>query len=585
MHPTDPSADRIKNVRTPGRWQSVFSTDHRVIGMQYFFLSLSAVLIGMALSLLMRIHIIWPQLRIPLLGEIKPETYLAFMTMHGTLMVFFVLSTAPLSAFGNLILPAQIGARRMAFPVVNMLSLWTTLVSFLVMVAALFVTGGGPGAGWTQYPPLSALEAAGPGQGLGMDLWILSIGLFCLASLMGAVNFIATTLRMRVKGMTLMRMPLTVWSWFVTSMLVLLAFSVLLAAALLLYSDRHWATSFFLPAGLVVNGLPIHLKRAGGSPLLWQHLFWFFGHPEVYIAILPGMGVTSHLISTFSRKRIFGYRSMVYANLAIGVLGFLVWGHHMFVAGMNPYYVMAFSTLTLVIAVPSSVKTINWLATLLGGRIRFTTPMLFSIGFVSLFITGGLSGPMLAQPEVDRYLHDTYFVVAHFHMIMGMAGVFALFAATYFWFPKMFADRLMDERLGKIHFWLTFIGAYATFMPMHFLGMAGHPRRYSQILGSADYLQNLLPLQRFITISAMVLAAAQLIFLFNLFRSMYAGKFSGPNPWESTSLEWAIPEPGQQLIVSHGPYEFGISPESGVKRDYTMQSDSPHITSNPTEAS
>jgi cytochrome c oxidase subunit 1 len=381
--------------------------------------------------------------------------------------------------------------------------------------------------------------------------------------------------------MTLMRMPLTVWSWFVTAMLILLAFSVLLAAGILLFSDRHWGTSFYLPAGLVVNGVPLHLKRAGGSPLLWQHLFWFFGHPEVYIAILPGMGVTSHLISTFSRKRVFAYRAMVYAMLSIGVLGFLLWGHHMFVSGMNPYYVMAFSTLTLVIAVPSGVKTINWLATLWGGRIRFTTPLLFSIGFVSLFITGGLTGPILAQPEVDRYLHDTYFVVAHFHMIMGMAAIFALFAATYFWFPKMFPDRLMDERLGHLHFWLTFVGAYATFMPMHYLGMAGHPRRYSQIVGSADYLQQLLPVQTFITISAIVLISAQLIFLINFFRSIYRGHFAGPNPWESTTLEWTTPEYSQRIVVHHGPYEFGISPASDSNRDYVMQSDAPYLSSKP----
>jgi cytochrome c oxidase subunit 1 len=295
------------------------------------------------------------------------------------------------------------------------------------------------------------------------------------------------------------------------------------------------------------------------------------------------MGVTSHLISTFSRKRVFAYRAMVYSMLSIGVLGFLVWGHHMFVAGMNPNYVMAFSTLTLVIAVPSGVKTINWLGTLWGGRIRFTTPLLFSVGFISLFITGGLTGPILAQPEVDRYLHDTYFVVAHFHMIMGMAAVFALFAATYFWFPKMFGDRLMDERLGRMHFWLTFMGAYATFLPMHFLGMAGHPRRYSQIQGSAEYLQKLLPLQTFITLSAILLITAQLIFLFNFFRSMKRGKFSGANPWQSTTLEWAVTEPGPKIIVNHGPYEFGNFESSGLQRDFVMQSDSPLATSNPAD--
>lgn len=558
--------------RVPVRSGGIFSTDHRQIGRQYFLLSLAAVLVGIVLSLLMRLHIVWPEAKLPFLGQIKPEQYLAYMTMHGTLMVFFVLSVAPQNAFGNLVLPQQIGARAMAFPRLNMLSFWTTLISFIVMVSALFVTGGGPMSGWTQYPPLSAIASAGTGQGLGTDLWIVSIAIFCVASLMSAVNFITTTLRGRAEGMSLMRMPLTVWSWFVTAMLTLLAFSVLLAAALLLFSDRHWGTSLYLPAGLVVNGAEL-TGHSGGSPLLWQHLFWFFGHPEVYIAILPGMGVTSHMLSTFSRKPVYGYRSMVYSLLAIGILGFMVWGHHMFVAGISPYAVMAFSTLTMVIAVPSSVKVINWLGTLRGGRIRFTVPLLFSVGFVSLFITGGLSGPILAQPAVDMYLHDTYFVVAHFHMIMGMAAVFAIFAATYFWFPLLFPDRLMNEQLGRAHFWLTFIGAYATFMPMHFLGLAGNPRQYSQIAGSAEYLQRLLPVHTFITISAFVLAAAQLIFLYNLVYSAMRGKFSGANPWEATTLEWE-PDQGRKLTVHHGPYEFG--PREDSRRDFTMQSEPPY---------
>lgn len=553
-----------------------FTTDHHVIGQQYFFLSLAAVLIGMALSLLMRVHIVLPEARLPFFGQMKPEQYLAYMTMHGTLMVFFVLSVAPQNAFGNLVLPEQIGSRRMAFPRLNMLSFWTTLLSFVVMVAGLFVTGGGSMSGWTQYPPLSAITSAGAGQGLGTDLWILSIAIFCLASLMSAVNFITTVLRLRAEGMRLMRMPLTAWSWFVTAMLTLLSFSVLLAAAVLLFSDRHWGSSFYLPTGLVVNGAMLPVKRGGGSPLLWQHLFWFFGHPEVYIAILPGMGLTSHLLSTFARKPVYGYRAMVYSMLSIGVLGFMVWGHHMFVAGISPYYVMAFSTLTMVIAVPSGVKTINWLGTLRGGRIRFTTPLLFSVGFVSLFITGGLSGPILAQPRVDVYLHDTYFVTAHFHMIMGMAAVFAIFAATYFWFPLLFSDRLMNEGLGRAHFWLTFVGAYCTFMPMHFLGLAGNPRQYSQIAGSAGYLQPLLPIHMFITISAFALAGAQLIFLYNVFHSALRGKFSGANPWEATTLEWE-PQREQKIVVYHGPYEFGAREDS--RRDFTMQGEPPYTYS------
>ena len=531
----------------------VFATDHRMIGRQYFFLSLAAVLVGMLLSLIMRLHVVWPEMRIPLLGEIRPEDYLAYMTMHGTLMVFFVLTTAPQSAFGNLVLPEQIGARRMAFPTLNALSFWLTAVAFAIVVAALAVEGGASQSGWTQYPPLSAIPATGPGQGLGMDLWIAGISVFCFGSVLGAINFIATTLRMRAPGMSLMRMPLTVWAWFVTAQLTLLAFSVLLAATLLLFFDRHMGTSFFVPAGVMVNGVAI--KHSGGSPLLWQHLFWFFGHPEVYIAILPGMGLTSHLLSTFARKPVFGYTAMVFSTMAIGFFGFLVWGHHMFIAGLNPYATLAFATLTMVVAIPSGVKTVNWLATLWRGRIRLTTPMLFSIGFVSLFVTGGLTGPILAQPTIDAYLHDTYFVVAHFHMIMGMAAVFAIFAGTYYWFPKLFCGRLMSESLGRIHFWLTFLGAYATFLPMHFLGMAGHPRRYAQIAGSAEYLQALLPLQMWVTLASIGLIAAQAIFLFNLFWSMKRGAVAEANPWQSTSLEWQNAD--GPVVVHHGPYEYG----------------------------
>jgi cytochrome c oxidase subunit 1 len=549
----------------------LLSTDHKVIGRQYFFLSLAAVLVGAWLSLLMRIHLVWPHAAIPLLGEIKPENYLAQLTMHGTLMVFFVLSTVPQAGFGTFFLPLQLGAGNMAFPRLTAAGFWTALTSFLVLMTAFFVPGGAPGAGWTQYPPLSALTSAGPGQGLGTDLWLVSVGLFCLSSLMSAVGFVATTVRHRTPGMTWMRMPLTCWSWFVTSILILLAFGILLAAVILLMLDRHAGTSFFLPGGLLISGKAI--AHSGGSPLLWQHLFWFFGHPEVYIAILPAMGVTSHLLSVFARKPVFGYKAMVGATLAIGALGFMVWGHHMFVSGMNPYAGFAFSTLTTAIAVPSAIKTFNWVATLYGGRIRYATPLFFSAGFVSLFITGGLTGPILAQPALDTYLHDTYFVVAHFHLIMAMAGLFAIFSATYFWFPRMFG-RMMNERLGRLHFWITLFGAYATFVPMHLLGIAGHPRRYSDLSG-VQYVTAMAPLQRFITLAAIVTIAGQLIFLVNLFWSMRKGPAAEANPWKCGTLEWtpasyATNEGAGEWRprVNHGPYEYNVS---GAEKDFTMQ--------------
>src|SRR6202045_2087543 len=556
----------------------IFSLDHKVIGMQYFFLALTAVWVGMFLSLLMRIHLLWPGISLPLFGEIKPETYLTLLTMHGTIMVFFVLTTAPQGGFGNYFLPIQIGAPDMAFPVLNALSFWVTALAFVVMVSAFFVVGGAPLHGWTGYPPLSALTNSGPGEQLGADLWITSIALFCLGALMSALNFITTTLDMRVKGMTLMRMPLTCWAWFITAILGLLAFGVLLSAGILLLLDRNAGTSFFVPL-VTINGQLTGHK--GGSPLLWQHLFWFFGHPEVYIAILPAMGLCSQLLSVFSRKPIFGYKAMVYAMLSIGFLGFMVWGHHMFMSGMSPYTAFAFSVMTMAIGVPSAIKTFNWLGTLWGGRIRFYSPMLFAIGFVSLFVSGGISGPFLAQPVLDIQLHDTYFVPAHFHLIMGVASIFGIFAATYYWFPKMFG-RMMNETWGRIHFFLTLSGTYAIFMPMHYAGMAGQTRRYSQFTEVA-YLQKLMPLQTFMTYAAIITIAAQLIFVINLFWSMFKGPKASDNPWESTTLEWtsATPPPhdnfgGVTPVVHHGPYEYGVP---GAPRDYVMQTDPATVAS------
>jgi len=556
----------------------VFGTDHKVIGLQYFFLALAAVTIGIILSLLMRFHLVWPMAHLPFVagGIMTPEQYLALVTMHGTIMVFFVLTTAPQSAFGNYFLPIQIGAPDMAFPRLNMLSFWLTLTAFLLMLAAFVVPGGAPISGWTAYPPLSGLgEIAGPGEGIGQSIWVISILVFCFGSLLGSINFISTTIDMRAPGMTLMRMPLTVWAWFVTAILSLLAFAVLLAGGILLVLDRSAGTSFFLPAGLVVNGEP--LAHGGGSPLLWQHLFWFFGHPEVYIAILPGMGVVSHILANFSRKPVFGYRAMALALCAIGFMGFLVWGHHMFVSGMNPYSGLAFSVLTMSIGVPSAIKTFNWLGTLWGGKIQFRSPMLFAIGFVSFFVTGGLSGIFLAQPAVDTMLHATYYVVGHFHIVMGVAAIFGIFAATYYWFPKMFG-RKMDETLGKLHFWLTFVGVYCIFMPMHFVGVAGGIRRYADSTG-ANYLAALQPLHRFMTFAAFITAAAQLIFFYNFFRSLRKGERASANPWNATTLEWITSSPpppdnfgGHYPSVYREPYEYSVP---GAHQDFLPQNLAP----------
>ena len=574
----------------------VFSTDHKVIGIQYWCLALFSVFVGMGLSLLMRLQLGWPGQEFEFLktlfpsaaenGTISGELYLSMLTMHGTIMVFFVLTTAPQGGFGNYFLPIQIGADDMAFPVLNMLSFWITFVALVVLMGAFCVNLFdpddlnmlnviGPIGGWTGYAPLSALgDKAGPGQGTGVILWITSIALFCVASLLGALNFITTMLNMRSKGMSLMRLPLTCWAWFTTAVLALLSFPVLLAAGILLLLDHLAGTSFFIPGGTYLSGELVK-DHAGGSPILWQHLFWFFGHPEVYIAILPGMGLTGHLLATFSRKPVFGYRAMVYSIFAIGLLGFFVWGHHMFISGMSPYSAIAFSLITLTIGVPSAIKTFNWLGTLWGGQIRFTTPMLFAIGFVSLFVSGGITGLFLGQTSIDIPLHDTYFVVGHFHLIMGVAAIFGMFAGTYFWFPKMFG-KMMNEGMGKLHFVITFIGVNAIFVPFHVMGMAGAPRRYAGH-DKLNYLQSIMPMNRFISWVAFVTIAAQLIFLANLIWSWAKGKKATDNPWEATSLEWTIPSPpphdnfaGIEPYVHRGPYEYSVP---GASKDYLMQTD------------
>src|ERR1700733_14343865 len=518
----------------------VFSLDHKVIGLQYYGLALAAVTLGMLLSWLMRIHLVSPNAAIPGLcliaktgapgGIITPEYYLSLLTMHGTLMVFFVLTNAPFAGFGNYFLPIQIGAEDMAFPRFNMMSFWTTFAAFVVLILAFFIPDGPPISGWTAYAPLSAIGSdAGPGLGWGQNLWAISIALFCAGSLLGALNFIATTLDLRAKGMTLMRMPICTWAWFITSCIALLAFAVLLPACLLLILDRTAGTSFFIPSGLVVSDrLQPH---AGGSPLLWQHLFWFFGHPEVYIAILPSMGIVSHVLMASMRKPLLSAKVIIYSMLSIGFLSWMVWGHHMFVSGMNPFSSLLFSFPTLTITIPATIMTLIWLGSLYGANIRMTAAALFALGFISMFVSGGVSGFFLAQPSIDIYLHATYFVVGHFHMVMGVAAIFGVFAGTYFWFTKMTGGR-MNERLGRLHFWLTFIGTYCIFMPFHYLGLAGNVRRYSAF--TDDFLVPLIPVHRFITVAALVTGAAQLIFIFNLIYSRFKGAPAPDNPWECT---------------------------------------------------
>ena len=584
MH--DVSAHAVHHHAPPQGFirKHVFSLDHKVIGKQYYALALVAVFTGMVLSWLMRLHLGWPALKIPglhLLSKagapgdaMTPEYYLQLLTMHGTIMVFFVLTTAPFAAFGNFFLPIQVGAEDMPFPRFNMMSFWVTFVAFLVLVAAFIVSGGPPLSGWTAYAPLSAVGAvAGPGQGLGQELWAASIAIFCVGQLLGSLNFITTTLDLRTKGMSLMRLPLSAWAWFITSCMGLTAFAVLMPACILLILDHVAGTSFFVASNLVVNDqLQPH---SGGSTLLWQHLFWFFGHPEVYIAIVPAMGIVSHVLITNMRRPLLSAKVIIYSMTSIAFLSYMVYGHHMFVSGMNPFSSLAFSFPTLIITIPATIITLIWIGSLYGSKLRINSASLFALGFISMFVSGGVSGFFLAQPSIDIMLHATYFVVGHFHLVMAVAAIFGIFAGTYFWFPKM-TGRMMNETLGKVHFWLTFVGAYCIFMPFHYLGIMGNVRRYADFVD--DYMQPVLGVHKFITIAALATGAVQLIFLYNLIHSRFWGKEAPQNPWEATSLEWTIPSPppfdnfgGKHPVVYHDPYQYGVK---GTAGDYIMQ-DSP----------
>ncbi|MFQ5709014.1 MAG: cbb3-type cytochrome c oxidase subunit I [bacterium] len=566
----------------------IFSTDHKMIAKQFLLLGLLMLLLGGGLAMLIRWQLAYPERPLPVIGAsqhyldtgetqtymdgvwerwlsqsdkeqnwlarrmpvgiITPAFYNALFTMHATIMIFFVVMPILVGAFGNFLIPLMIGTRDMAFPTLNMLSFWTAVVAGIIMLVGFLVPGGHAAAGWTAYAPLSA-NPTWTGVDWGQNLWCISLIVLGISSLMGSINYITTIINLRAPGMTFMRMPLTVWSLFIVAILLLLALPVLTSALAMLLFDRLAGTSFFNAAG-------------GGDPLLWQHLFWFFGHPEVYVLILPAMGVASDVISTFSRKPIFGYKAMVYAMSAIAFLGFIVWGHHMFQSGMNPALGTTFMVSTMVIAVPSAIKTFNWLGTLWGGNIRFTTPMLNALAFVSMFVIGGLSGIYMASTPVDIFIHDTYYIVAHIHYVVFGGSIFGVFGAIYYWFPKMFG-RKMNDTLGKIHFWVSFVAFNCTFFPMHILGIGGHMRRIYNPM-QYEFLQHFQGMNIFITMSAFTLGAAQLVFLFNVFYSMYRGKKAEDNPWQANTLEWtaATPPPHGNFetipTVYRGPYEYSV---------------------------
>lgn len=572
----------------------VFSQDHKMIAKQFLITGIIMAVFAMFLSILFRLQLAWPETDFPILevflgkwaegGRISPDFFLALVTIHGTIMVFFVLTAGLSGTFSNLLIPYQIGARDMASPFMNMLSFWFFFVASVIMIASFFVESGPASAGWTIYPPLSAVPTAISGSATGMSMWLFSMVLFIISQILGGVNYISTVLNLRTKGMDLWKMPLTVWAFFLTAIVGLLSFPVLVSAVVLLIFDRSAGTSFYL-SDLVIQGQI--LPNEGGSPILFQHLFWFLGHPEVYIVVMPALGITSEVIATNARKPIFGYHAMVYSLVGITVLSFIVWGHHMFVTGMNPFLGGVFMITTLIIAVPSAVKAFNYLATLWRGNLRFTPAMMFAIGLVSFFVSGGLTGLYVGNAALDINLHDTYFVVAHFHLVMGSASIFGMLSGVYHWYPKMFG-RMMNEKLGYLHFWLTFIGAYLVFFPMHFMGVDGVPRRYYAFT-EFPFMEKWVSVNELITWAAIIAGIAQLAFIWNFFYSMRNGKRAPQNPWKSNTLEWTTGVkhihgnwPGELPVVHRWPYDYS---KPGHHEDFipqtvpfseTMSSNLPH---------
>lgn len=564
----------------------IFSQDHKMIGKQFLLTAVFMGIVAMLLSTLFRIQLAWPGESSDFVsfflgdtwapdGVMKEDMYLGLVTIHGTIMVFFLLTGGLSGTFSNILIPLQVGARDMASGFLNMLSYWFFLVSSLLMLSSLFVESGPAMAGWTIYPPLSALPQSISGSGTGMTLWLLSMAVFIASSLLGSLNYIVTILNLRTKGMSMTRLPLTIWAFFVTAILGVLSFPVLLSAALLLMMDRLTGTSFFL-SDIIIGGEM--LSQHGGSPLLFQHLFWFLGHPEVYIVLIPALGLSSEIISTNSRKPIFGYRAMIGSILAIGFLSFIVWAHHMFITGMNPFLGSVFVFTTLLIAIPSAVKVFNYITTLWRGSIVYTPAMVFTIGLVSTFITGGVTGIILADAALDIAIHDTYFVVAHFHVVMGLSAVFGMFAGVYHWFPKMFG-KMLNTRMGYAHFWITIVAAYGVFFPMHFVGLAGAPRRYYNysVYESFDSeaFSLMMDLSVIITIFSIIGALGQVIFLFNFFYSIFRGPKAEQNPWKSTTLEWTTPVehihgnwPGERPTVYRWPYDYS---KPGAEEDFIPQ--------------
>jgi len=559
----------------------VFSQDHKMISKQFLITVIIWAVIGGLFSVIFRLQLGYPDSTFPFLediighwgkgGKIDPEFYYALVTMHGTILVFFVLTAGLSGTFSNFLIPLQVGARDMASPFLNMLSYWFFFISSVIMFSSLFVQTGPASGGWTIYPPLSALGEASDGAKIGMDLWLASIAMFIISVLLGGLNYISTILNMRTKGMSMTRLPLTIWAFFFTAVLGVLSFPVLLSAVVLLLFDRHLGTSFYL-SDIFINGKI--LPNEGGSPILFQHLFWFLGHPEVYIIALPAMGITSEVISVNSRKPIFGYMAMVGSFFAIATLSFMVWAHHMFVTGMNPFLGSFFVLLTLLIAVPSAIKVFNWLTTLWKGSIRFTPGMLFAIGFVSLFISGGLTGIWLGNSSLDIHLHDTYFVIAHFHLVMGVASMFGMFAGIYHWFPKMYG-RYMNNTLAYIHFWITIAGAYCIFWPMHYEGLAGMPRRYYDF-SNWESFKMFGGLNEFISIVAMIVFATQILFIINFFHSIFKGrKVTTQNPWGANTLEWTAPiRPGHGNWTAEIPEVYRWAYDYGKDgRDFIPQTE------------